>query len=69
MLTRDEIWTLHLFRPDTGRVDLRPRKSREEPIRKGLIEWTPAPAWAGINTYALTARGRAGMGMLPTAPD
>ena len=35
MLTSDEIWILQLFRPDTGRVDLRPSKSREELIRKG----------------------------------
>ncbi|GAU83474.1 MarR family transcriptional regulator [Bosea sp. BIWAKO-01] len=69
MLTRDEIWILQLFRPDTGRVDLRPSKSREELIRKGLIERTPAPAWAGFNTYALTERGRAVMGVLPKSPD
>ncbi|MGO4670734.1 hypothetical protein [Bosea sp. 2RAB26] len=68
MLTRDEIWILQLFRSDTGRVDLRPSKSREELIRKGLIEWTPAPSWAGFNTYALTDRGRAVMGVLPKAP-
>ena len=63
MLTRDEIWILRLFRPDTGRVDLRPSKSRDELIRKGLIEWTPAPAWEVFSTYALTERGRAVMGV------
>ncbi|MGO4678189.1 hypothetical protein AB4Z40_35600 [Bosea sp. 2YAB26] len=69
MLTRDEIWILHLFRPDRGCVELRPGKAREELIRKGLIEWAPAPAWMGVNTYALTERGRAVMGVLPKSAD
>ncbi|GAU87019.1 hypothetical protein [Bosea sp. BIWAKO-01] len=69
MLTRDEIWILQLLRPDRGCVDLRPSKAREELIRKGLIEWTSAPVWAGINTYTLTERGRAVMGVLPKSPD
>lgn len=69
MLTQDEIWILQLFRPDRGCIDLRPGKARDELIRKGLIEWTQAPAWAGVNTYALTERGRAVMGVLPNSRE
>jgi hypothetical protein len=60
VLTQDQSAALRMFRPETYCIALGHVGAELEKL--GLVEWAPAPAWAGHRNYSITPAGLAWLG-------
>lgn len=58
-LTADQRDILKMYTEETYCITLRRSEARENLLNRRLIEWVPAPGWAGSTNYAITELGRA----------
>ena len=54
---KDQLAILRMYGPQTYCISL--GKEAKPLVDAGLLEWVPAPSWAGHRTYAITDAGRA----------